>query len=723
MLYSGGVMEIREIVAAAVFFALLLIAGCSGGGGSGDVSHPPGNIILTGKVLNNHSNDDEDDRAIAGATVVLVKAGDVETADSVSPVEDLANGNNRYPSVTSDSDGYYQFTRDDFSNAYPADEKYFVFVDPPAAERHLLPGGNTSRASFTLDLTSAFVQDITLTDTNGPDAAYIGSTLCLICHPQKNSIKHTLHFVGIRKIGSEGTITNGLMDMNDTSVYDLAANNDEMLDKFTNPATQYTFADDTAKSFWLGKDAIGLYFQLTSTTYPKFYLKYSYGGETGLWKGQFMTTVYAGDGTYAPNHGQNGSDYAYYVMAPFQYNEDENSINGEKFVTYHVDRWDFAGTENKGFTADPEINSFDLGCAACHGATGVKTINKGLATQRRVAVFAKDPNGYDFDGTNAEINISCEKCHGPGSNHLDAGGRGEMIIAPDKLASGRLTMICGTCHIRGENYADIGGGSALKGDGNGNYKTFRPGMSPAQFFGTSDGTGENIAPFGTMEIESLTGNGYLEPVNFETDSDASWIDMLFDADVNHSKANQLHYQDLVRTVKFRNNKELLTCISCHDSHGSSYKHMVTYNADNNAVCLSCHYGSGQVFPNIGEEMVTRLKNDKATPADKSVIGDDVEAHIADKTGSYQMAPYDPEGTAMGRCTLCHMPENAKSADWRNALVTQLGQYRHGDITSHTFDVMATEAVNAMGAARGITDTTPAGISHECGSCHRFAGLN
>ncbi len=298
-----------------------------------------------------------------------------------------------------------------------------------------------------------------------------------------------------------------------------------------------------------------------------------------------------------------------------------------------------------------------------------------------------------------------------------------MIISPSKLPPGRLNMICGTCHIRGQNYTDIGGGVPLMADGRGNYETFLPGMSPARFFGTGDETGKNIAPFGTMEIASLTGQGYLEPANFETDPEASWMDTLFGAVVNHSKDHQQHYPDLVRTAKFKNPSQLLTCMSCHDAHGSENAHMLTYSAENNAACLGCHSGPGRVFPNIEEGTITRLKNKKATAQDTSVIASDVEAHLFDKTGSQQMAPYDPEGTGMGKCILCHMPKTARSADWHDALTTQLGQYRHGDISAHTFDAMATESVNAMASARGITDTTPAGISHECGDCHAFAGLN
>ncbi|NOY69048.1 MAG: hypothetical protein GXP53_06085 [Deltaproteobacteria bacterium] len=736
---------------------------------TGTATTPP--TILSGTVSNNYNDLSVDNRGVAGATVILVKDEDVEGVESISPVEDLVNAANTYPSVTTDADGMYEFKSTDFSATYPENGNYFVYVEPPAASDAFWPGGSASRERVSLDGTTPVEQDVMLTDKNGSDATYIGSSTCLFCHP-KNGLKQTLHFVGIRKIGANGTVTNGRMNMDDTSVYDLAANNTEAIDKFTDPATKYTFANNTSESFWLGKDATGLYFQLTSNTNPKFYVKYSYGGETGIWKMRFMTTVYdasgtAASGTYAPEHGASGTDdYAYYVMSPIQYQEDEGSVNGGKFVTYHDDRWDFAGTGNNGFTADPELKSFDLGCAACHGATQIKT----QADGRMVAVYPAnnfDPDAYVIDGVKAEINIGCEKCHGPGSNHLIAGGQGHAITVPDQLPAGRLTMICGNCHIRGENHTNIGGEAALIADGTGNYDIFKPGMSPSDFFGTPDMTSAGIVPFGTAEIDALTTGAYLEPINYETLGSKSWIDIAYESDnpfvniftnpdgspvtrtqvtdsFNHSKGHHQQFMDVVRTKMYKNDREIVTCIGCHNAHGSSYEHQAESNVDDNSVCLACHNGtemrqpaSGDVdnpdpkegkhtanFQYITQAMVADLaENGISDPA----IGKEVMRHIGTwANGQMGASEYDPTGAnKMGRCTNCHMPKTAKSADLTLALLTNQGlnQYTEGDIHSHTFDVMSTEAINAMETDKGPAGTTPSGMSDSCAYCHPFAGLN
>ena len=126
-------MKAFKMAALSVFFAAMFIAGCSDNNGSEDDRQPSANLVLSGRVMNNHTEADISERVLAGATVILVTAADIETADSVSPVEDLADENNRYPAVTSDSDGFYQFTRTDFSNMYPPNGNYFIFVEPPEA--------------------------------------------------------------------------------------------------------------------------------------------------------------------------------------------------------------------------------------------------------------------------------------------------------------------------------------------------------------------------------------------------------------------------------------------------------------------------------------------------------------------------------------------------------------------------------------------------------------
>lgn len=49
-------------------------------------------------------------RAIADATVILVKAEDAANSNSLSPIEDLATGDYSYPATTTGQDGFYQLT-------------------------------------------------------------------------------------------------------------------------------------------------------------------------------------------------------------------------------------------------------------------------------------------------------------------------------------------------------------------------------------------------------------------------------------------------------------------------------------------------------------------------------------------------------------------------------------------------------------------------------------
>ncbi len=68
-----------------------------------------------------------------------------------------------------------------------------------------------------------------------------------------------------------------------------------------------------------------------------------------------------------------------------------------------------------------------LRCFRCH-STGDLTLSSGFAIQP------------------AEFGIRCEACHGPGGEHVAAGGGGGTIRSPKHLNAVELNTFCGTCH-------------------------------------------------------------------------------------------------------------------------------------------------------------------------------------------------------------------------------------------------------------------------------------
>ncbi|RMF94147.1 MAG: hypothetical protein D6734_08445, partial [Candidatus Schekmanbacteria bacterium] len=557
---------------------------------------------ISGKVT------DPSGAAVSDAKVVFVPAGDIEGISSVQPLEDLANqaDSKGYVTATTDSNGKYT------ASGLTSDTDYFVCVLPSDSDH--LPGGDVSREAFTYS-GGAQTIDIEISQVQSSSATYIGSEKCLVCH-SKTSLKKTLHFLGLREPGNPN-------DLQDLSNF---PNADKTLDEFTVTGTVLYFVPKTGGGYTISKDSndsssadFSATLKKSGSSAPYTYtvtltdiagtsgskdynVEVTYGGE-GLWKMRFITK---------------GADGHYYLL-PLQHNE-----KNDEWVDYHGDRWYSSGS---GLTEPAPEKSFNVNCSGCHGGTGVKLGNGGLFEHQ----FAPQSDGID----NEEWNIGCEKCHGPGSEHQSAGGQGKKIVMPEDLTAGRFAMICGTCHQRGEGegvldesgnkteFASVG--DLTKGE---DITVFRPGMSPASFYGTSDGTG--ILPF---EVITATTTAYYSPINYATDSKHSWQDKQYGAEFNHSKGHHQQYFDIVREKMFKNDRELVVCADCHDAHGSDEEHQLVYNADNNAMCLECHNGTDMNrdktkhpanFQNITRAMVDALQSDGTVD---DVIKSDVEDHM------------------------------------------------------------------------------------------------
>lgn len=161
-----------------------------------------------------------------------------------------------------------------------------------------------------------------------------------------------------------------------------------------------------------------------------------------------------------------------------------------------------------------------LRCFRCH-STGQPTLADGFTIQP------------------AEYGVRCEACHGPGSTHVQAGGRPGTIRRPSNLNAVELNEFCGTCHRK----------------------------PPA--------TGEEIA--GRIAVG-----------------------LKFDWSDKWNTRHQPAY--LSQSSCFRASKGALSCLTCHDPHGPLSHSAASYdgkclschpqvrhrNALAQTSCISCH---------------------------------------------------------------------------------------------------------------------------------------
>ena len=130
-----------------------------------------------------------------------------------------------------------------------------------------------------------------------------------------------------------------------------------------------------------------------------------------------------------------------YPLLQWQSEGDEARFDRTRkvFRDYHLDHfWNNATLTLK----DPPINSnFDANCTACH-ATGFQRYQDPMTGEWLTDAVDEVSGEYDLnhDGTPDEINMGCESCHGPGSDHVtwaadpaNAGMQKRFIVNPAHL--------------------------------------------------------------------------------------------------------------------------------------------------------------------------------------------------------------------------------------------------------------------------------------------------
>jgi predicted CXXCH cytochrome family protein len=155
--------------------------------------------------------------------------------------------------------------------------------------------------------------------------------------------------------------------------------------------------------------------------------------------------------------------------------------------------------------------------------------------------------GYDTHTKQvAEWNVGCERCHGPGSEHIEHPTRGN-IFDPAHMDYVAASDTCVQCHSQGQ---------PLSNPIVGKYYDWPVGYQ----------VGLKLADYWKLEDHTLG-----EPQNF----------LYFPDGTAHK--NRMQGNDFVQSVMYRRG---VTCFDCHDVHGTGNYAQLRKPA--NLLCLECH---------------------------------------------------------------------------------------------------------------------------------------
>jgi predicted CXXCH cytochrome family protein len=154
--------------------------------------------------------------------------------------------------------------------------------------------------------------------------------------------------------------------------------------------------------------------------------------------------------------------------------------------------------------------------------------------------------GYDIRTKQvAEWNVGCERCHGPGSEHVAHPTRSN-ILNPAQLDSVAATDTCVQCHSQGQPLSN-------------------PIESKYYDWPVGYNVGLKLADF--WKLEDCT----LGQTNFYYFPDCT------------AHKNRMQGNDFAQSVMYRRG---ITCASCHDVHGTANYAQLRKPADR--ICLDCH---------------------------------------------------------------------------------------------------------------------------------------
>jgi predicted CXXCH cytochrome family protein len=231
----------------------------------------------------------------------------------------------------------------------------------------------------------------------------------------------------------------------------------------------------------------------------------------------------------------------------------------------------------------------------------------------------------------AEWNVGCERCHGPGSEHVEHPSRGNTLN-PARMDYVRANDTCIQCHSQGRPLT-----SPIKGK----YYDWPVGYH----------AGLNLRDFWKLEEHTLGETSFTHYAD------------------GAAHKNRMQGNDFVQSVMYRRG---VTCFSCHDVHGTDNYAQLRKPAEQ--LCLDCHGSLSLNGPRTGT-LEEHTHHKKGSPGSNCIACHmpKIATTIADvKVRAHTFAFITPAVTEKyavpNPCTLCHRDKtNAWAAqvlrDW------------------------------------------------------------
>jgi len=374
-------------------------------------------------------------------------------------------------------------------------------------------------------------------------------------------------------------------------------------------------------------------------------------------------------------------------------------------------------------------NTLSRNCAGCH-STGLTIKTKDfLGDPNPANQYKSIVTSWDYN----DMNVTCERCHGPGSEHAKTSDK-TQIIMPKYLTAKAGNELCGQCHGShdGKSQNPMG---LFKPPYDANYK---------------DTLGHGFFVPGVYDLTTFYFNFDKPSPNLESD----WKEGSFHTwpDQTHGRAHSMEISELRRSAHYNNKSEKLTCYTCHDAHtldaGPASLKVGSYDFvkaayGNNTLCLACHATLGH-FKDVSKADVAVLQLDAGRKVTKDGAAVSVQGaaaalarnRVARAVGKHMQvgagmggALYTPDDPNMpvGNCASCHMPKIGKLQD-----VNVDTQYRldfdkngksavaEGNVSSHVFDIVwpgQSAILKNPDPSKGHDyDIMP----NSCSKCHAFA---